>query len=144
MDIGGDMYACGAPEGYEGWPIEVENPLDGAAITTIVARDMAVMTSGVDYRRWQAEDGSLRHHIINPKTGACAETDVLAVTIAHPEATLAEAYTKAVLILGSNTGLGWLSSRWQGAAFVIRQDGAVLATSDFISFISSSSFDGGN
>ncbi len=144
IDIGGDMYACGAPQKFAGWPVEVENPLDGAAVATISACDMAVVTSGVDYRRWQAQDGSMRHHIINPMTGASAETDALTVTIAHTEATLAEAYTKAVLILGSNAGLDWLTSRWQGAAFVIRQDGAVLATSDFISFISSSNFDGGN
>ena len=54
-----------------------------------------------------------------------------AVSILHPHAPTAEAYAKAVLILGSQAGLAWLGSQPQQAALIVRTDGVVLATSDF-------------
>ncbi|MBZ0301916.1 MAG: FAD:protein FMN transferase, partial [Anaerolineae bacterium] len=98
-------------------------------------KDAAIVTSGIDYRRWHTSDGQLRHHIIDPRTGYSAQTDVLSTTVVHPHAPTAEAYAKAVLLLGGQAGLEWLQGRWHAAGLVVRQDGAALATSDFCSLI---------
>lgn len=134
VNIGGDIALHGAPEGLPGWPITIADPDNADDLAALWLRDTAVVTSGIDYRRWTTADGQSRHHIINPLTGAPALTDVRAVTIIHPHAPTAEAYAKAVLLKGCEAGLRWLDSRWNAAGLVVRQDGAVLATARFIAY----------
>jgi thiamine biosynthesis lipoprotein len=135
VNIGGDIYVHGAPDGLPGWQIEIADPDSEPGLAELWLRDTSVVTSGIDFRRWKSADGQTRHHIINPVTGEPAVTDVKTVTIIHPHAPTAEAYAKAVLLQGSSAGLGWLNSRWDAAGLVVRQDGAVLATSDFVSYL---------
>ena len=131
VNIGGDMTACGAPEGLPGWPVEVEDPVTSEAFVAIDLNNSSIATSGIDYRRWQSMDGSSHHHIIDPRSGRPATSDVLAVTVIHPHAPTAEAYCKAVLLRGSDEGLNWLNQQWQAAALVFRRDGAAIANSTF-------------
>jgi thiamine biosynthesis lipoprotein len=134
VNIGGDIFVHGAPHGLPGWHIEIADPESDSVLASVWLRNTSIVTSGIDYRRWTTRDGQARHHIINPLTGEPARTDVKTVTIIHPHAPTAEAYAKAVLLQGSETGLGWLNSRWNAAGLVVRQDGSVLATTDFVSY----------
>ncbi len=134
VNIGGDIVVNGAPEGLPGWQINIADPDIDLDLAAVWLRDTAIVTSGIDYRRWTTADGQQRHHIINPRTGEPAMTDVLTATIIHPHAPTAEAYAKAVLLKGCRTGLDWLNSRWQAAGLVVQQDRAVVATTNFVSY----------
>lgn len=137
VDAGGDLVARGKPQNSAGWRIEVAEPGqpdDAPPVSTILVSDAAVATSGIDYRRWM-RGGKPQHHLIDPRTGQPAVTDVLAATVIDTSATLAEAYAKALVILGSAAGLDWLMQQPQRAALVVRTDGAVLATADFLLFV---------
>ncbi len=131
VNFGGDLVARGAPQDRPGWEVTIADPGRMMPLGSLWLRDASLVTSGVDFRRWTAQDGSSHHHIIDPQTGRSADTDVLTVTVRHPSAVTAEAYTKAVLLRGANDGLIWLQSRWDAAGIVVRQDGAVLATPQF-------------
>jgi hypothetical protein len=48
---------------------------------------------------------------------------------------MAEVYTKVLILLGSEAGLRWFGEQGTGSAMVVRNDKAVLATSDFEAFI---------
>ncbi len=135
VNIGGDLVARGAPQGLPGWEVSVEDPFDHHALATLWLRDAALVTSGTDFRRWTSAKGVEKHHIVDPRTGSPAETDVLTVTVHHPHAPTAEAYAKAVLLRGAQAGLDWLQSQWNAAGLVVRRDGAVLATADFSDLI---------
>ncbi|HYO88667.1 MAG TPA: FAD:protein FMN transferase [Candidatus Limnocylindrales bacterium] len=127
VDIGGDMAASSAPSGSSGWPVEVADPaFDGAPLLTLHLASGAVVTSGTDFRRWGPDRA--QHHLIDPRTGLPAVTDVATVTIVHPQATTAEVYAKVVVMLGSDAGLEWLNEQWDGAGLVTRTDSAVLAS----------------
>jgi thiamine biosynthesis lipoprotein len=89
--------------------------------------DRAVATSGTDYRQW----GDGKHHIIDPRSNAPAQSDLVAVTVIHPDAVLAEAYAKAVLIRGSIDGLAWLTDQPDAAGLVFDHEGRVLASERF-------------
>jgi thiamine biosynthesis lipoprotein len=104
VDAGGDLVARGKP---------VESDLVGWLVTTpgspatnaegarhILLCDAAVATSGVDYRRW-SRDGQDFHHLIDPRTGLPARSDVLTATVVAPDAVQAEAWAKASLIDGT-------------------------------------------
>jgi thiamine biosynthesis lipoprotein len=135
VNMGGDMVARGAPQGYPGWDVRLDDPANQQPLVTLWLRDACLVTSGVDYRRWTTANGMQRHHIIDPRSGAPAETDVLTVTVQHPHAPTAEAYAKAVLLRGAEAGLNWLQTQWNAAGLVVRQDGAVLATPYFANLV---------
>jgi FAD:protein FMN transferase len=135
FSAGGDIVARGTRQGRFGWTVAVAEPgSDAANVLHVLLQDRAVVTSGVDRRYWQHK-GQRRHHIIDPRTGQPAQTDVQSVTIIHPHAPTAEAYAKAVLLLGSKAGLVWLNKQWDSAGMVVRNDKAVLATTNWQSFI---------
>ena len=66
------------------------------------------------------------HHILDPRTGRPAETDVLSATVAGPSAVRAEMAAKAALILGSRAGLAWLEARPEMAGLLVLENGHVL------------------
>lgn len=135
VSMGGDIVAGDAPTGCDGWQIEVAEPAsDVANVLAVSLKQRAIVTSGVDRRRWQ-RGGQQYTHIIDPRTGCPTETDIQSVTIIHPNAPTAEAYAKAVLIAGSETGLRWLGEQWNAEGMIVRQDGAVLATGTFQPYI---------
>jgi FAD:protein FMN transferase len=135
VNFGGDLVARGAPHNRPGWEVTIADPFMEAPLLTLWLRDASLATSGIDFRRWVAQDGSPQHHIVDPRTGQSADTDVLTASVHHPNATTAEAYAKAVLLRGADDGLRWLQSRWNAAGLVVRQDGAVLASPQLMPYI---------
>ncbi|MCA9915287.1 MAG: FAD:protein FMN transferase, partial [Anaerolineae bacterium] len=131
VDFGGDVVGRGAPDRLPGWPVEIEDPFTGQAFASVYLQDASIATSGTDFRHWRDANGDVVHHIVDPRTGKSAATDVLAVTVIHPQAVHAEAYAKAVLLQGAERGLSWLNNQWNGAGLVFRLDGATLANSRF-------------
>jgi thiamine biosynthesis lipoprotein len=125
VDAGGDIAisdtcANGAP-----WPIAVADPLNPDSDLEMLMIDHGgVATSGRDYRRW-LRNGKWQHHIIDPRTGAPAETDVLSATVIAPTTTAAEVAAKVALILGSQKGLQWIETRSDLAGLLVLEDGRI-------------------
>ena len=82
-------------------------------------------TSGTDYHRWH-QAGKIRHHIIDPRNGFPAETDILTATVIAPDTLFAEAAAKTALILGSDAALDWLEADPSLAGALILENGDVL------------------
>jgi thiamine biosynthesis lipoprotein len=137
VDIGGDMAVRGTREGAYGWQIAVREPTQftkSETLLQIVLSSGSVVTSGTDYRRWY-QNGNVQHHLIDPRSGIPATSDMATVTVIHPHAPLAEVYAKAVLMLGGEVGLRWVNEQPNGAALAVYQDGRVAATNDFLPYI---------
>lgn len=130
VNMGGDMAVRGAPDGLPGWQIEVSDPFTDTALVSLWLTDTAIVTSGVDFRHWETREGQTQHHIVDPRTGYCADTDVLSATVIHPYAPTAEAYAKAIILRGAEAGLNWLNQQWHAAGLVIQHDGKVITTSN--------------
>ncbi len=131
VNMGGDMAARGAPDGLPGWEVEVSDPFSDTSLVSLWLTDTTIATSGVDFRRWEVQEGRTQYHVVDPRTGYSVETDVLTATVAHPHAPTAEAYVKAIMLRGAEAGLNWLNQQWHAAGLVIQHDGKVLATSNF-------------
>jgi thiamine biosynthesis lipoprotein len=127
VDAGGDVAVSGPLANGQGWPIGVADPGSdvGGLLETIALRRGGVATSGRDYRRWQ-RDGEWQHHILDPRTGRPAETDVVSATVIAPSAQLAETAAKTALILGSREGLAWLDRRPTLSGLLVLEDGRAL------------------
>jgi thiamine biosynthesis lipoprotein len=123
MDAGGDIAISGPRADGQGWPVGVSDPFQsGEHFETLRLTRCGVATSGKDYHTW-LKDGVWHHHIIDPRTGLPADTDVLAVTVIAPTVMQAEAAAKAVLILGSQAGLDWLEGDGTLAGILVLEDG---------------------
>jgi FAD:protein FMN transferase len=126
IDASGDIAVSGSRSDGTPWPIGVADPLQMQEDLDLLAlENCGVATSGIDYRRWQ-KNGVWKHHIIDPRTGDSAITDVMSATIIAPDSVQAEAAAKVVLILGSQAGVDWLEDHPQLAGLLALQDGRLL------------------
>lgn len=128
VDAGGDLAASG-PTDSGPWTIDIADPLEMQDnLGTLTLGRGGVATSGIDYRRW-LRNGAWQHHIIDPRSELPADTDLLSVTVAAPNALQAETAAKTALILGSRAGLNWLEQQPGLAALLVCQDGQLLPSS---------------
>jgi FAD:protein FMN transferase len=135
VDAGGDISAPSPMADGSPWPVGVENPFySGAALCTIALWGGGVATSGRDYRKWIA-DGRAFHHLIDPRTGRPAQTDVLTATVIGPSARRAEAASKAALILGSERGVEWLDRHPDFAGMLVLEDRQIVYSNRFKEYI---------
>ncbi|MFI5255239.1 MAG: FAD:protein FMN transferase [Candidatus Limnocylindrales bacterium] len=95
---------------------------EGAATTRY-----GLATSGTSIHRW-VQAGRLRHHLIDPRTGAPATTDVIQATVLAGTARAAEAFAKAAVIVGSEDALLLLHRRSVLGALLLTERGELLAT----------------
>ncbi|MCA9980300.1 MAG: FAD:protein FMN transferase [Anaerolineales bacterium] len=114
VSAGGDLTAGNAPHGSPGWPVGIADPFSpDKNLATLWLANASLATSGIDYRRWLTNDphgrGRSAHHIIDPRTGQPANTDLLTVTVWHRSAIVAETWATAVLVAGKKEGLGRLA-----------------------------------
>lgn len=102
VDVCGDL-AVGGPPALDGrvpaaWAVGVEDPLDPACeLCRMQLTGGGLATSSDRRRRWQVGEGDA-HHLIDPRTGAPADTDLAGATVLAGAAWWAEALTKAVLL----------------------------------------------
>ena len=126
VDAGGDIAVSGPMADGRPWPIEVADPADPTGrLELLMLSAGAVATSGRDYRRWWRHE-AWQHHILDPRTGRPAQTDVLSATVIAPTAREAEMAAKVVLIRGSGNGMAWIEARPALAGLLVCEDGRVV------------------
>lgn len=128
VDAGGDLVAVGAPGKLPGWPVTIAEPGGERSVLNLWLRNASAATSGVDRRRWEI-GGHLMHHLIDPRTGQPAQTDVETATVVAPDALQAEAWAKASLLLGAVQGAERLAAQEDMAGVLISDSGTVYHTS---------------
>ncbi len=94
VNAGGDVAIRGGA-----WPIGIET---GGKPLTVELNSGGVATSGRDRRRWRRGGRDL-HHLIDPRTGAPADGDLLRATVVARDAVGAEVWAKALFLAGQAT-----------------------------------------
>jgi thiamine biosynthesis lipoprotein len=101
---GGQVYAGGTKHGAP-WTVGVQDPRGepGQTLAKLELRDASTSTSG-DYEHYFIKDGVRYHHIIDPKTGYPTR-GIASATVLSSDATLADAYSTAAVVLGDDKAL---------------------------------------
>jgi thiamine biosynthesis lipoprotein len=132
VEAGGDVRVGGLPSASQPWQIGIADPRNPArCIVTLKVREGAVVT--VPAGRHHSRSGGSA--LIDPRTGAVMNTDLLSVTVVAGTATGADVLARAALIAGAQEGLQLLESRCIAGLLVLR-DGRVLATGTMRSYLS--------
>lgn len=106
VNLGGDLFARGpGPEGDD-WPV-------GLGGVTVLLRDQGAATSGTRRRAWTQGDQRL-HHLIDPRSGRPALSDLHEVSVVAVTACEAEVHAKTALLLGSAAARAYLAAHALG------------------------------
>jgi FAD:protein FMN transferase len=100
INLGGDIRTRGSGPDGTGWSVALCN---GRVVTV---RDAGIATSGTTGRRWPGG-----HHLIDPRTGLPAQTDITAISVIADTALRAEILAKGACLLGSGAASSWLKQR---------------------------------
>ena len=130
LSLGGNVYAHGTKPDGSLWSVAVRDPGDAAGTAALLAlSDEFAVTSGGYQRYFTAEDGTVYQHILDPKTGRPAESDLLSVTIISKNGTMADAYSTALYVMGEAGAVSfWSAHRADFDMVLITDDGRLLYT----------------
>lgn len=131
VQLGGDIVAS-APM-HDPWCVAIDHPFDATPVAHIALATGAVMTSSVYRRRWTRANRTV-HHIIDPRSGSPAQSDVATATVIAADAAYAEAGAKVAVIRGVNAGLAWLSTRGL-PALIVDHAGQVHTNNEWQPFV---------
>ena len=99
----------------------IQDDLDGGVSSS---------TSG-DYESFFELDGVRYHHVLDPRTGRPAR-GLRSATVVGADATLADALSTALMVLGPERGLA-LAEAWDGVeAVLVGEDGGLAVTSGLL------------
>ena len=118
VNAGGDLAVLGLPPDGEHWPISVPGRRQ---FWTIPLHAGAVATSGIAHRHWW-QGNTRRHHLLDPRTGQPAQSDLWSVTVVADRCEQAEVAAKVAFILGSRQGADFLRKQ-KIAGLLVCEDG---------------------
>ncbi len=128
VDAGGDIVVEATQGDGKPWTIGIADPFDNQK--DLMAIDMtggAICTSSTLRRRWHAGN-SVRHHIIDPRTGEPSQSGVVAATVTASSALRAETITKAAIILGAEKGMEFIRQSAGVEGLLVTEDHEVLCS----------------
>lgn len=130
LNLGGSVVLIGGKTDREGFSIGITDPHhpNKSRIGTLTLKNTAVETSG-DYERYFKDaSGKKYHHILDPKTGYPADTDLHQVTVVAQDATACDALSTMFFLMGSEKSRAYLKSHPKIAAIFVTKDNRVLVS----------------
>jgi FAD:protein FMN transferase len=127
VEIGGEIRAKGRNAKGEDWKIGIDKPLEGnmeegrtlQAILSVTGKALA--TSG-NYRKFFIKNGRKYTHIIDPKTGHPALSNLLSTSVLADDCITADAYATALMVFGLKKSIDFLSLHKELGALLIYSD----------------------
>lgn len=129
INLGGNVLALGSKPDGSSFVIGIQDPDSprGDYLMSIEIDDTSVVSSG-DYERYFEYNGKKYHHILNPKTGFPADTNIKQVTIVTANSQTADGLSTSFLLLGVEKGLALVESIEGVDAIVITKDHQIYFT----------------
>lgn len=108
LSIGSNLYVLGNHEVGEGsYRFGIRDPRGEANeyIATLDLRAGCHLATSGDYERYFLKDGVRYHHILDPRTGYPAQSDLISVTVITREGTLSDYLSTYFFVAGLDTAL---------------------------------------
>lgn len=133
INLGGNVLCIGPKSDKSPYRIGIQKPFaeDGTPAAVVSVEDKTVVSSGIYERYFKTADGTLYHHILNPKTGYPYNNDLYGVSVICDSSTDGDGLSTTCFSLGLNDGMALIESLPDTEAIFITADG-VLHTSSGI------------
>jgi thiamine biosynthesis lipoprotein len=118
-------WALGRPADAPGWRLLARGP-DERLLGVLTLENQALSVSG-SLGQWVEIGGRRYGHVLDPRTGEALQRRRLSL-VAAPEASLAEALSKALLVLGKREGLALVDAQEGCEALLVDADGGTWFT----------------
>lgn len=131
ISLGGNITLVGEKHGGKPWSVAVRSPFseDEFICTLPLSGNKSVVTSG-GYERFFEKDGKVYHHIIDPKTGKPAQSDLASVTIIGEDGAVCDAFSTALFVMGKEKALAFLKNREELSYVLVTNDGDTIMSED--------------
>jgi len=133
FSVGGSVLIYGEKPNGQSWKVGIRDPrgTEGEYMGSLTFSQKAgekvnVSTSG-DYEKYFEENGVRYHHILDSKTGAPAESDLISVTIISESGFLSDALSTACFVAGKDAAIT-LAEEFDAEAILITKDNKVVMT----------------
>ena len=132
INLGGNVLCIGEKPDDSSFKIGIQKPFADRSETIAVMdiRDKSVVSSGI-YERCFEQDGTLYHHLLNPKTGYPYDNGLIAVTIISDKSVDGDALSTTCFALGLEDGMKLAESLDDVQAFFVTSDYEIHYTKDF-------------
>ena len=132
INLGGNVLCIGEKTDNSAFKIGIQKPFADRSETIAVMdiRDKSVVSSGI-YERCFEQDGTLYHHLLNPKTGYPYDNGLIAVTIISDQSVNGDALSTTCFALGLEDGMKLAESLDDVQAFFVTSDYEIHYTRDF-------------
>lgn len=131
INLGGNVVAIGSKSKGTPWNVGIERPFSNRSevIGATQVSDAVVVTSGI-YERQFKKNGTIYHHIIDPKTGYPVENNVEADTIVSRAGNSArcDGYSTVCLLLGIERGKAFIEKQKGFEALFISRSNKITLT----------------
>ncbi len=116
--LGGGQVMAGGHKSGKPWRVGIRDPRGEPDdfFATLEVTNASTSTSG-DYERFFVVDGVRYHHILDPRTGMPSH-GLRSVTTLSADATLADALSTAIMVMGARRGLALAESLGVGVVLV--------------------------
>ena len=111
INSGGNVYAFGKKSDGSAFSVGIRDPFDaGSYFAVIELSDSFAVTSGT-YQRYFEEGGKRYHHIMDPKTGYPALSDISSVTVTGSDGAFCDAMSTALFVMGIDKAVDLYKNR---------------------------------
>jgi len=102
INAGGDIYCLGDKGGLP-WRVAIKAGQEAGFAGYLELKDKAVATSG-NYEQYFSVGNTRYCHILDPRTGKPADTDIASVTVIADDCLTADALATSIFVLGKEKG----------------------------------------
>lgn len=134
LSIGGDLRVSGSIRKSVGIADPANSADNAPALIALELMNHSVTTSA-NYERGYEIQGKRYSHIIDPRTGYPASSEVQSASVIAANATQADALSTALMVLSLDEGIELIESLPETECLLVTQDGAMRRSSGLHKFI---------
>jgi len=140
VELGGEIMVKGKKlPGNEKMKVGIESPndeeLESGIMQQVIELDSGAITTSGNYRKYYESNGKKISHLIDPRTGYSIQNEMISATVYAKDATTADAFDNALMVMGLDSALHFAEARKDiGAYFIYKKnDGSIgdTATTKF-------------
>lgn len=130
LDFGGNILVMGTKPDGSNWRIGIQTPFKtrGSYLGIVTTADKSVVTSG-PYERYFIKNGTMYHHIIDPKTGYPVQRHLTSTTIYSGVSMICDGLSTSIFVMGLQNGAALIRGLKGVDAIFVTDENKVYYTS---------------